>query len=104
MMKALAHWRHYLGWTKHPFTILTDHANLQYWKAPRNLNRWTTHWHADLQEYDYEIRYIPGKTNLPPDALSQPPSAHHRYRDNLKIVLIPPEKYEAHHIQARLTT
>ncbi len=39
VMKALAHWRHYLGWTKHPFTILTDHANLQYWKALQNLNR-----------------------------------------------------------------
>ncbi len=34
VMKVLAHWRHYLGWTKHPFTILTNHANLQYWKAP----------------------------------------------------------------------
>ncbi len=30
MMKALAHWRHYLEWTKYPFIILTDHANLQY--------------------------------------------------------------------------
>src|SRR6266404_2589540 len=35
IMKALTHWRHYLGWTKTPFTILTDHANLQYWKAPQ---------------------------------------------------------------------
>jgi hypothetical protein len=38
IIKSLAHWRPYLGWTKEPFTILTDHANLQYWKAPRNLN------------------------------------------------------------------
>ena len=30
VMKALAHWRPYLGWTKFPFTIMTDHANLQY--------------------------------------------------------------------------
>jgi hypothetical protein len=28
IMKSLAHWRPYLGWTKEPFTILTDHANL----------------------------------------------------------------------------
>ena len=41
MMKSLTHWRQYLGWTKEPFTILTDHANLQYWKSPRNLNRQT---------------------------------------------------------------
>jgi hypothetical protein len=28
VMKALTHWRQYLGWTKVPFTIMTDHANL----------------------------------------------------------------------------
>ena len=55
VMKALAHWRQYLGWTKKPFVIITDHANLQYWKSPKNLNRRTAHWQADLQEYDYEI-------------------------------------------------
>ena len=38
MMKALYHWRPYLAWTKEPFTILTDHANLTYWKAPRKLD------------------------------------------------------------------
>jgi hypothetical protein len=48
VMKALAHWRSYLGWTKHPFTIMTNHANLQYWKSPKNLNCQTAWWHADL--------------------------------------------------------
>ena len=38
VMKALAHWRDYLGWTKNPFIIHTDNANLQYWESPRNLN------------------------------------------------------------------
>ncbi len=103
MMKALAHWRHYLGWTKHPFTILTDHANLQYWKAPWNLNRWTAHWHADLQEYDYEICYIPGKTNIPPDALSCPLGADHGDRDNQNVVLIPKNKFRANRIQSDLS-
>src|SRR6266852_4562915 len=70
VMKSLAHWRPYLGWTKELFTILTDHANLQYWKAPKNLNQRTARWHADLQEYDYEIQYIPEKTNTSADALS----------------------------------
>ena len=50
VMKALAHWRHYLGWTKTPFIIHMDNANLQYWKSPRNLNHFTARWHADLQE------------------------------------------------------
>jgi hypothetical protein len=37
IMMALKHWRQYLGWTKVPFTIMTDHTNLQYWKVPQNL-------------------------------------------------------------------
>jgi hypothetical protein len=70
IMKSLAHWRPYLGWTKEPFTIFTNHANLQYWKAPQNLNRRTARWHVDLQEYDYEIQHVPGKMNIPADVLS----------------------------------
>jgi len=75
IMKALTHWRHYLGWTKTPFTILTDHANLQYWKAPQKLNHRTAQWHADLQEYDFIIKHIPGKINTPADELSHPPNS-----------------------------
>jgi RNase H-like domain found in reverse transcriptase/Reverse transcriptase (RNA-dependent DNA polymerase) len=39
IMKAITHWRPYLIWTKEPFTILMDHANLLHWKSPRKLNR-----------------------------------------------------------------
>jgi hypothetical protein len=39
IMKAITHWQPYLIWTKEPFTILTDHANLLHWKSPRKLNR-----------------------------------------------------------------
>ncbi len=70
IMKALAHWCSYLGWTKVPFTILTDHANLIYWKAPKKLNHRTARWHADLQEFNFKIKYIPGKINTPADELS----------------------------------
>src|SRR5713226_8492866 len=93
VMKSLAHWRHYLGWTKLPFIILTDHANLQYWKAPKNLNRRTARWHADLQEYDFEIHYIPGKTNTGPDILSQPLNVEQGQEDNQDMVVLPPAKF-----------
>ena len=34
VIKALTHWRPHLVATKDPVTILTDHANLTYWKTP----------------------------------------------------------------------
>jgi len=92
IMKALNHWRSYLGWTVMPFIILTDHANLQYWKAPQNLTRRTARWHADLQEYDYILKYIPGKENVPSDFLSRPPLADKGDTDNQAVTMIPGER------------
>ena len=92
IMKALAHWRHYLGWTKTPFIIHTDHTNLQYWKSPRNLNCHTARWHVDLQEYDYILEYIPRKTNTAADALSRPPRKDHGEEDNKDVTIIPPHR------------
>jgi hypothetical protein len=55
IMKAIMHWRPYLIWTKEPFTILTDHANLLHWKSPRKLNRRTACWHGELQDYNFKL-------------------------------------------------
>jgi hypothetical protein len=92
-MKSLAHWQPYLGWTKELFTILTDHTNLQYWKALRNLNRRTTRWHADLQEYDYEIQHIPGRVNIPADVLSCPLRADQGESDNKEVTILVPHQF-----------
>jgi hypothetical protein len=81
-MKALAHWWQYLGWTKVPFTIMTDHVNLQHWKLPQNLVQHVAQWHVDLQKYDYKIQYIPGKENRPPDTLSRQPGVDKGQEDN----------------------
>jgi len=94
IMKSLNNWRPYLGWTKHPFIILTDHANLQYWKAPQNLTRRTARWHADLQEYNYILRYIPGKTNIPSDFLSRPPVDDKGKNDNQQVTMLPAERIQ----------
>ena len=90
-MKALAHWRPYLGWTKVPFIICTNHANLQYWKSPRNLNQQTARWHANLQEYDYQLEHIPGKTNTVANALSQPADADQGQQDNKNVTVLAQE-------------
>jgi hypothetical protein len=93
IMKALAHWQQYLGWTKVPFTIIMDHANLQHWKSPQNLVWHMAWWHINLQEYDYEIQYVPGKENAPLDALSWQPGVDKGQEDNQGVVMIPPKKF-----------
>jgi hypothetical protein len=73
---------------KEPFTILTNHANLTYWKVPRNLNRWMAQWHVDLQEYNFKIVQILSNTNTSVEALSQPNGADQAENDNQNITLL----------------
>ena len=70
VIKALAHWRHYLVWMKEPFTVQTDHANLLYWKSAQKLNGRTARWHGFLQDYNYKIQHVPGRLHAVADALS----------------------------------
>ena len=50
-------------------------------------------WHADLQEYDFEIHYIPGKTNTGPDILSHPLNVDQGKEDNQGITILPPTMF-----------
>jgi len=59
----------------------------------KNLNYQTARWHADLQEYDYEIQHVPGRINIPTDTLSQPSGADQGKDNNQNITVIPLEKF-----------
>jgi RNase H-like domain found in reverse transcriptase len=89
IIKAISHWRPYLIWTKEPFTILTDHANLLHWKSPRKLNRHTAHWHGELQDYNFKLQHVPGKLHTAADALSRPPNTNEGKDDNQQMTMIP---------------
>jgi len=79
---------------------MTDHANLQYWKSPKNLNCRTAYWHTELQEYDFDILYIPGKTNIPPDALSRLPGVDQGKEDNQQVTVLLAEKFKIATVEA----
>ncbi|KAI3810130.1 hypothetical protein L1987_19740 [Smallanthus sonchifolius] len=66
---ALKLWRHYLYGVK--FTVLTDHKSLRYIFSQKELNMRQRHWMEVLNDYDYEICYDEGKTNVVADALSR---------------------------------
>jgi hypothetical protein len=71
IIKAIENWRAHLIWMEKPFIIETDHKNLTYWKEPKKLTGRTARWHEKLQDYNFKIIHIAGKSNGPADALSR---------------------------------
>ncbi|GKC16051.1 putative reverse transcriptase domain-containing protein [Tanacetum coccineum] len=66
---ALKIWRHYLYGTR--CTVFTDHKSLQHILDQKELNMRQRRWLELLSDYDYDIRYHPGKANVVADALSR---------------------------------
>ncbi|GJW95578.1 putative reverse transcriptase domain-containing protein [Tanacetum coccineum] len=66
---ALKIWRHYLYGTK--CTVFTDHKSLQHILNQKELNMRQRRWLELLNDYDYEIRYHPGKANVFADTFSR---------------------------------
>ncbi|GJT31132.1 putative reverse transcriptase domain-containing protein [Tanacetum coccineum] len=69
VMFALKIWRHYLYGTKS--VIYMDHKILQHIFSQKELNMRQCRWIELFSDYDCEIRYHPGKTNVVADALSR---------------------------------
>ncbi|KAL0534148.1 hypothetical protein IC582_028432 [Cucumis melo] len=66
---ALKIWRHYLYGEK--IQIFTDHKSLKYFFTQKELNMRQRRWFELVKDYDCEILYHPGNTNVVADALSR---------------------------------
>ena len=76
IVSAFKEWQAYLEGAQHQITVLTDHKNLEYFTTTKTLNRRQARWSETLGNYDFVIKYIPGKRNGKPDALSHRPDYH----------------------------
>ncbi len=61
---ALEEWRHWLEGAKHPFTVLTDHKNLQYLREAKRLNPRHARWALFFTPFNFKITYHPGPKNI----------------------------------------
>ena len=68
--EALAKWRQYLLDAAEPFEVWTDHENLKYFREPHKLNKQQARWYLKLQDYNFTLKHILGKTNTKADILS----------------------------------
>jgi len=86
-VEALTKWRQYLLDVKEPFKVWTDHKNLKYFREPHKLNGRQARWYLKLQDYDFTLKHIPGKTNTKADILSRKDQINTK-EDNKDIQLL----------------
>jgi hypothetical protein len=84
VVRALKIWRHYL--IGHKYDIYTDHKSLKYIFTQLELNLRQRRWLELIKDYDLEVHYHSGKTNVVVDALSRK-----SYANGLQLTYLPAE-------------
>lgn len=73
IIRGLEEWRGELKGLSKPFTILTDHKNLEYFMTTRKLTERQVRWASSLSTYNFRLQYRPGRLAGRPDAMSRRP-------------------------------
>jgi hypothetical protein len=67
--------------------VITDHANLQYYRQPQKINRHVARYLADLADYRFKLIHKPGVSNKA-DHLSQQPDYDEGKEDNEDVQVL----------------
>ena len=71
IVEGIEYFHHYLYDNK--FIVITDHQALKWLKGIKKPNSRLFKWTLKLSQYNFEVKYSPGKDNIEADALSRGP-------------------------------
>lgn len=71
VIRCIEEWDAELRSLKDPFTVLTDHKNLETFMKSKRLNERQMRWMGILNHHRFQIKYQPGSKAVLPDALSR---------------------------------
>ena len=71
IIKCIKEWNSELRGLKNPFTILTDHKNLEPFGTKKILNERQVRWMEILSPLKFILKHRPGRASVVPDALSR---------------------------------
>lgn len=89
IVECLKSWSAELQSVHKPFTIFTDHKNLEYFTSLRSLSERQCRWAEELSKYRYILQYRPGRLAGRPDALSRRPQDSNSSEATLQSVMRP---------------
>jgi Integrase zinc binding domain/Chromo (CHRromatin Organisation MOdifier) domain len=73
---------------KHPVLVITDHANLTYYRHSHKIGQRVAGYIAEYEQYDIQLAYRPGASNRA-DALSQRPDYASDPYNDVPVVALP---------------
>ena len=101
IVEVLTKWRQYLLDATKKFKVWTDHKNLKHFREPHKLNRWQARWYLKLQDYDFTLQHILGKTNIKADVLSRKDHIDTK-EDNKDVQMLEEEMWTRRQITAEI--
>ena len=101
IVEAITKWRQYFLDVTEKFKVWMDHKNLKYFKEPHKLNGWQAWWYLKLQDYDFVLWHISGKTNIKVDVLSRKDHIN-TTDDNKNVQMLKEEMWTRKQITAKI--
>src|SRR6266850_1456598 len=87
VIHGLKHWDYLLKHAKYPVLVITDHANLTYYRHPHKIGQHVAGYIGKYEQYDIQLAYRPGASNRANALSRRPDYAPDPYNDEPVIAL-----------------